>query len=215
MNIQVYDYVLYWAQVASFGPIPKYSITNGSMTERSPHNACGSGLRGGSCCGVVPDVFLMRPIALHCCSNDPSQGEDGGTGWLGIGLVKAFASSCIGVGVTMFNTEAVCDAGDWYAIPGIGEVTGIDNAGMDELASTHGVADMAEVAGIDELDGMAEFSGKDDAGMDGVGMDDTGIDLLDGVLRVLDPVAPGHVINQAGSLVFRQSVSTHVCLIEL
>ncbi len=74
----------------------------------------------------------------------------------------------------MFDTEGVRDAGDWYAISGIGEGAGIDDAGMDKLVGIDGVA------GIDDVAGVA---------------------LVDCVLRVLDRVPPGHLISQAGSLV--------------
>jgi len=87
-----------------------------------------------------------------------------------MGLFKAFASLFIGVDVTIFDTEGVRDAGDWYAISGIGE-----GAGMDKLVGIDGVA------GIDDVAGVA---------------------LVDCVLRVLDRVPPGHLISQAGSLIF-------------
>ncbi len=62
-----------------------------------------------------------------------------------MGLFKAFASLFIGVDVTMFDTEGVRDAGDWYAISGIGEGAGIDDAGMDKLVGIDGVAGVALV----------------------------------------------------------------------
>ncbi len=136
-------------------------------------------------------MFVAGPVALHCCSNDPSQEQGEGTGWLGMGLFKAFASLFIWVDITMFDTEGVRDAGDWYAISGMGEVAGIDDAGMDKPVGIDGVAGIDD-AGMDKPVGIDGVAGIDDV---------AGVGLVDCVLRVLDRIAPGHLISQAGSLV--------------